>query len=304
MSHDRNPGDEPRTGTKSMNREPGAERGTGPGVITPDGCAVELYRVLPAMGEPEVVHAAIPAGAAILELGAGAGRVTRRLVALGHPVVAVDESAEMLACVRGADAHRDGPGAGSTASISAGVASVGTDDHRDGPGADSTASTSPGVAWVGAETVRARIQDLDLGRRFEVVLLASFLVNTDDGDLRRRFLEACRRHVGEGGCVLVQRHPPAWFDEAAEGERSSGGITFRLRDLSRPGPGLLAATVEYQVGVRVWTQTFTAERVGDEDLEAALGEAGLAVDAYLTRDGSWVQAVPVSRGRADGGSPR
>jgi SAM-dependent methyltransferase len=280
MSRDRNPGDEPRNGTESMNREPGAERGTGPGVITPDGCAVELYRVLPAMGEPEVVHAAIPAGAGILELGAGAGRVTRRLVALGHPVVAVDESAEMLAWVRGADAHPDGPGAGGTASTSAGRASV------------------------GVETVRARIQELDLGRRFEVVLLASFLVNTDDGDLRRRFLEACRRHVGEGGCVLVQRHPPAWFDEAVEGERTDGGITFRLRDLSRPGPGLLAATAEYQVGERVWTQTFTAERLDDEALAAALAEAGLAVDAYLTGDGSWVRAVPLARGRALGRSPR
>jgi SAM-dependent methyltransferase len=280
MSRDRNPGDEPRTGTESMNREPGAQRGTGPGVITPDGCAVELYRVLPAMGEPEVVHGAIPAGAGILELGAGAGRVTRRLVALGHPVVAVDESAEMLAWVRGADAHQDGSGPGGTASI------------------------SPGKASVGAETVRARIQDLDLGRRFEVVLLASFLVNTDDGDLRRRFLQACRRHVGEGGCVLVQRHPPAWFDEAVEGERTDGGITFRLRDLSRPGPGLLAATAEYQVGERVWTQTFTAERLDDEALAAALAAAGLAVDAYLTGDGSWVRAVPLARGRALGHSPR
>jgi SAM-dependent methyltransferase len=263
-----------------MNREPGTERGTGPGVITPDGCAVELYRVLPAMGEPEVVHAAIPARAGILELGAGAGRVTRRLVALGHPVVAVDESAEMLAWVREADAHRGGSGAGSTTSTSAGLASV------------------------GAETVRARIQELDLGRRFEVVLLASFLVNTDDGDLRRRFLEACRRHVGEGGCVLIQRHPPAWFDEAVDGERTDGRITFRLRDLSRPGPGLLTATAEYQVGERVWTQRFTAERLDDEALAAALAEAGLAVDAYLTGDGSWVRAVPLARGRALGRSPR
>ena len=263
-----------------MTRAPGAERGTGPGVITPDGCAVELYRVLPAMGEPEVVHAAIPAGAGILELGAGAGRVTRPLVGLGHPVVAVDESAEMLACIQGADPHRHGQGAGRTASTSAGLASV------------------------GAETVRAKIQELRLGRRFDAVVLASFLVNEPDDDLRGRFLRTCRDHVVDDGRVLVQRHPPAWFDEAAEGERTDGGITFRLRDLSRPGPGLLAATVEYQVGERVWTQTFTAERVGDEDLEAALGEAGLAVDAYLTGDGSWVRAVPVSRGRAVGGSPR
>jgi len=230
--------------------------GTGPGAITPDGCSVELYSLLPPMGEPEVVQAAVPAHASILELGAGAGRVTHRLVELGHPVVAVDESAEMLARIRG------------------------------------------------AETVVARIQELRLGRRFEVVLLGSFLVNTADRELRRRFLAACREHVRDDGCVLVQRHEPAWFEAAAEGTRTTGGITFRLRDLERPGPGLVAATVEYQVGERVWTQSFTAERLDDELLEAALGEVGLVVDAYLTADGSWVRAVPASRGRALGRSPR
>ena len=89
--------------------------------------------MLPPMGEPGTVHAAVPAGAEILELGAGAGRVTQPLLELGHPVVAVDESAEMLARIRG------------------------------------------------AETVLARIQELRLGRRFDVVLLASFLVNTPTG---------------------------------------------------------------------------------------------------------------------------
>jgi SAM-dependent methyltransferase len=239
-----------------MTNVPGPNPGSGPGSIAPDGSAVELYGLLPAMGEPEVVHAAIPAGASVLELGAGAGRVTHRLVELGHPVVAVDESPEMLARVRG------------------------------------------------AETVEARIQELDLGRRFDAVLLASFLVNTPDGDLRRRFLAACRVHVGEGGCVLVQRHPPAWFDEATEGERTSGGVRFRLRDLRRPGTGLLAATAEYQVGERVWRHAFTARRLDDGELAAALAEAGLAVDAYLTGDGSWVRAVPASRGDTLGRSPR
>jgi hypothetical protein len=82
------------------------------------------------------------------------------------------------------------------------------------------------------------------------------------------------------------------------------GISFRLRDLSRPGPGLLAATVEYRVGERIWTRSFTAERLDDAALAAALAEAGLAVDAYLTGDGSWVRAVPASRGSALGRSPR
>ncbi|MFI0236785.1 class I SAM-dependent methyltransferase [Streptomyces sp. NPDC016845] len=76
--------------------------GTGPGAITPDGCAVELYSRLPVEGEPDVVAEAVPAGATLLELGCGVGRVTHPLVERGFRVTAVDESPEMLERVRGA----------------------------------------------------------------------------------------------------------------------------------------------------------------------------------------------------------
>ncbi|WPW28241.1 class I SAM-dependent methyltransferase [Streptomyces atratus] len=76
--------------------------GTGPGAITPDGCAVELYRRLSVGDEPEVITAAVPAGARILELGCGAGRVTHPLIERGFDVTAVDESAQMLEHIRGA----------------------------------------------------------------------------------------------------------------------------------------------------------------------------------------------------------
>src|SRR6202162_6253009 len=170
--------------------------GSGPGVITPDGCAVDFYALMPDFGEPGIVHEAAVAGASILELGSGAGRVTHPLVALGHPVVAVDESPEMLAHVRG------------------------------------------------AETVCARIEDLALGRRFDVVLLASHLINADP-PTRTAFLAACRRHVADDGCVVIEQHPPEWFATAAEAESAQDGIIFRMRDVSRPEPNLVSATVEY-----------------------------------------------------------
>jgi SAM-dependent methyltransferase len=69
----------------------------------PDGSPVALYARLPSLGEPELIHETVPAGAEILELGAGAGRVTHRLLALGHPVVAVDNSEEMLSRIQGAE---------------------------------------------------------------------------------------------------------------------------------------------------------------------------------------------------------
>jgi SAM-dependent methyltransferase len=82
-------------------RRPGYD-GTGPGEITPDGCAVDLYARLPPGDEPDVIVAAAPPPAKLLELGCGAGRITRELVARGYDVTAVDESAAMLAHVDGA----------------------------------------------------------------------------------------------------------------------------------------------------------------------------------------------------------
>ena len=183
-------------------------------------------------------------GASILELGCGTGRLTDRLAALGHPVVAVDESPEMLAHVHG------------------------------------------------AETVCAQIQGLSHGRRFGAVLLASHLINVADESIRRALLAACRDHVAGDGCVIVQQHPPEWFAAAAEAESTSGGIIFRLRDVSRPAPNLVSATVEYVVGDQRWTQTFTSMRLDDSELAAALTAAGLRLDRYLTENHSWFRAVP------------
>lgn len=217
--------------------------GAGPGAITDDGCAVELYRRLPVGAEPEIVHAAVPPGATILELGAGTGRVTRPLIELGHPVVAVDSSPAMLAHV------------------------------------------------TGARTVVGEIESLALEEEFDAVLLGSHLVNTPDVALRGAFLDTCRRHVRMTGCVLVERHPPRWFDEATEFERTVDGITYRLRDLSRPSAGIIEAAMEYQVEPDVWTHRFRTERVDDETLAAALAERDLSIDTVLTDDDRWVRAV-------------
>jgi 2-polyprenyl-3-methyl-5-hydroxy-6-metoxy-1,4-benzoquinol methylase len=197
------------------------------------------------MGEPEIVHDAIGPGASVLELGCGAGRITRPLAALGHPVVAVDESAEMLARVQG------------------------------------------------AETVCARIEELSLGRRFDAVLLASHLINADDVPTRAAFLAACRRHVAEDGCAIIQQAGPEWFRTATESERMQDGIIFRFRDVSRPAPNLLSATMEYVIGDQHWTHTFTSRSLDHAELASVLAGSGLRLDRYLTDDRSWFRAVPV-----------
>jgi SAM-dependent methyltransferase len=72
-------------------------------IASHDGSPVAVYRALPPTGEPELIHAASRPHARILDLGCGAGRITRELLRLGHEVVAVDNCQEMLQCVRGAE---------------------------------------------------------------------------------------------------------------------------------------------------------------------------------------------------------
>ncbi len=195
-------------------------------------------------GESQIVHEAAGPGASILELGCGTGRMTRPLTSLGHPVVAVDESPDMLAHV--------------------------TD----------------------AEIVRSSIEDLSLDRRFDAVLLASNLINVPDDDIRAALLATCRAHVSDTGCVIVERHPPGWFESAGDTERELNGIILRLRDVTRPAPDLLSATAEYVAGDRRWTHTFTARLFAEPVLGASLAAAGLRLDRYLTPDEAWFRAVP------------
>jgi len=214
---------------------------------TNDGSPVELYALLPAFGEPALIHAAIPAGATVLELGAGAGRVTQPLAALGHPVLAVDNSADMLAHVRG------------------------------------------------AETLLADIETLRLDRRFDAVLLASHLINTPDASQRQALLATAAHHVT--GHVLIQWHPPAWFDRVDSTSHQAGPVAITVRDIVRDGD-LLSATVHYDGAGHHWEHPFTALRLSIEDITAELAAAGLRFGDWLTDDQTWFTATPNQRSSA------
>jgi SAM-dependent methyltransferase len=219
--------------------------GSGPGAITNDGCAVDFYLLVPVAGEPELVHGAVPAAAAILDLGAGVGRIADPLVGLGHRVVAVDDSPDMLAHVRAAD------------------------------------------------TVRSRIEDLDLPDRFDAAVMASHLANVPDPAERHALFAAARRHLGPQGVVIAQWHPPAWFDTLRPGRtepRRVGAVTSTL-DVHSIADGLLDATVTYTTDHAEWTQTFQARQLQPAELHADLTACGLTFTRYLTPDESWFLAT-------------
>lgn len=213
------------------------------GAFTADGCAVEVYRLLPPGDEPGIVHAAIPEGSSILELGSGTGRITHALLDLGHQVVAVDDSPEMLAHVRG-------------------------------------------------DKVCSKIEELRLEQVFDAVLLGSHLVNTTSAVDREAFLSTARAHVAPGGRVLVEWHPPAWFESVREGQGGTlGRVGVRLDQVVRDGD-LLSAVVRYSAEGRSWSQPFTCRRLDVETLNAALTRAGLVFERWCTEDRTWFSATP------------
>ncbi|WP_305786636.1 class I SAM-dependent methyltransferase [Symbioplanes lichenis] len=216
--------------------------GSGPGDITPDGCAVELYKRLPPDGSPDIVAAAVPPPATLLELGCGVGRMTRPLAALGFDVTAVDESAAMLAEVTGARA-----------------------------------------------TVRSPIERLELSERFDVVLLASFLVHAGDPAVRQGLLATCRRHVTDSGAVIIQREGAGWHTQVPRERPLLDGVA-RITASVDLGDGVREMHAEYVFPDAEWRQVFLSRPLTRAQFEAAVTSAGLRVDRYLDRDETWLLA--------------
>jgi SAM-dependent methyltransferase len=219
--------------------------GSGPGDITPDGCAVDLYLRLPVENEPDVIVAAAPPPATLLELGCGAGRVTGPLTERGYAVTAVDESPAMLDRVEG------------------------------------------------ARRVCSAIEALELGETFDVVLLGSFLVHAADPAVRQALLDTCRRHVAPGGVVLIQREGAGWHDHLPRERPLLDGVA-RVTASADAGAGVRSVHVEYDFPDARWTQTFLSRPLTPAQFERALRDSGLALDRYLTPDGTWAGARPRS----------
>ncbi|MYS77858.1 SAM-dependent methyltransferase, partial [Streptomyces sp. SID5926] len=123
-----------------------------------------------------------------------------------------------------------------------------------------------------------------------------FLVHAGDVEVRRGLLRACARHVAEDGCVLIQREGADYHTNLPRERVEPSGFTIRILSADPVGDGVNSVRAEYEFPDAVWTQTFRARPLTSEQFEEALGEAGLAVDRYLTDDGTWVRAVPVRQG--------
>ncbi|MDQ3106401.1 MAG: class I SAM-dependent methyltransferase, partial [Actinomycetota bacterium] len=197
--------------------------------------------VLPPGPAPDLLDAALPPAATVLDLGGGAGRIAHALTAKGHRVTVVDQCQPML-------------------------------DHVD----------------ADLERHLADIEELDLGRTFDAVLLASFLVNTPHEAQRSEFLATCRRHVDDGGAVFVQRLDPELVPLAIDAESEAEGVTYAMADVHHDGDRF-EATMSFAMDAGTWNHRYEGVVLDDAALAQALEPHGLRITRYLDDQHTWVE---------------
>lgn len=139
-----------------------------------------------------------------------------------------------------------------------------------------------------AEAVRARIEELNLGRRFDAVVLAGNLINTADVDQRAAFLSTVRRHLHPAGRGFIQRYDPHWAATFTRHEGRAGEVRVEFEVLDRDGLTFEARST-YRLGQRAWNQHFRACIVDEGEFTRALEKSGLRVERWLTE--RWATAT-------------
>jgi len=117
-------------------------------------------------------------------------------------------------------------------------------------------------------------------------------VHAADPAVRRELLATCRRHLAPGGIVLIQREGAGWHDAVPRERPLLDGVA-RITASTDVGDGVRALHAEYVFPDARWTQTFLSRPLSPEQFTAALTEAGLTLERYLTTDGSWAAARAV-----------
>lgn len=145
---------------------------------------------------------------------------------------------------------------------------------------------------VDTRPVLSEIQLLDLPERFDVVVLASTLINTVDDDERTRFLDSAGRHLKPHGVLILERHAPTWQPE--EGQVSHlGPVRIQLRNVVRHDRMTLSATVVHRLAEKTAMQDFSTRILDDVTLDSWLARSGFGAAHPIRDDRRWMLVSPV-----------
>ena len=138
----------------------------------------------------------------------------------------------------------------------------------------------------GIETIEGDIEEVDLEWTYDAVILASFLVNTPDVDLRRAYLDAAAAH--SHGDVFVQRLDPELVPEAVDASSEEDGVVYEMADIVHAGP-LFKATMRFTFrdANSTYEHRYQGEVLDDATFETTVRSVGLRVRDYLDGQRTW-----------------
>lgn len=144
---------------------------------------------------------------------------------------------------------------------------------------------------AGVAAVCSRIETLQLPQRFDVVLLASCLVNHPDHDTRTSFLACAARHLRPSGRLLLERHDPAWLARVASGPAGGfGSLKIFAENVAR-SEGQVRMRLRYELDDQAWWHEFSAAPLTEREIEFRLSAHGFANTSWHGSNRRWAAAV-------------
>ncbi|MGB5937569.1 MAG: class I SAM-dependent methyltransferase [Ornithinimicrobium sp.] len=137
--------------------------------------------------------------------------------------------------------------------------------------------------------VHGAIETLGLAERFDVVVVASHLVNSWDRQQAGQFLSVAHRHLVPGGQVVLQRHLPG--RPLAATSFVLGEVRLSLVDVVDHGDAMYSATLRHEWNDVSAEQDFSTRILTDAEVQGLLGAAGFEGTRVLTKDRTWVVAT-------------
>lgn len=138
--------------------------------------------------------------------------------------------------------------------------------------------------------VQSKLEELDLKKRYDIVLLASHLINHPDAEVRDAFAQCASRHLKNGGRFIVKRHSAAWLESAEVGFMSEvEGNAMHIEEIKREA-GVVHMRLRYELGAQTWRHSFSTLPLSETDVETILSRHDFRTVRWLGKQRLWAVA--------------
>ena len=142
----------------------------------------------------------------------------------------------------------------------------------------------------GAALVLSDIESLTLDQTFDVVTLASYLLNSPLPETREGFLRTVKNHLAPSGVALFEVNHPGILDSQVgmlrDDEEAAVGISEFQADGSH-----ISMTLTYRKDDQNWSHSFETFYFTEEELRSMLAGHGLEFGAWINEGKTWFSAA-------------